>query len=64
MKEKKLVTQSLPEALRCMAIGETCIAPDNSSPSYVKKACSILKRDGYHFSTSTCNGIQKITRLQ
>lgn len=47
-----------------MNVGETCVSPDNCSPAYVKKACSILKKDGYLFSTSTRSGTMAITRLK
>lgn len=61
---KKLKTQSLPEALMAMKIGETCISPDECSPAYVKKACTELKARGYQFRTSTKSGIQTVTRLK
>ena len=43
MELKKLKTQSLVDALKSMNVGETCIAPDECTPTYVKKACSELK---------------------
>lgn len=61
---KKLKTQSLPEALMAMSIGETCISPDECSPAYVKRACSELKADGYLYQTSRRLGVQTITRLK
>ena len=47
-----------------MKVGETCIAPDECSASYVKRACSELKEKGYVFTTSTKTGVQTITRLK
>ena len=64
MKLKKLVTQSLPDALKSMDIGQTCIAPDECTPAYVKRACTELKRKGYLFATSTKSGVQTVTRLK
>lgn len=64
MELKKLKTQSLPDALKLMSIGETCIAPDECAPAYVKRACSELKIQGYLFQTSTRTGVQTITRLK
>ncbi|MBD5327958.1 MAG: hypothetical protein HDR99_05805 [Bacteroides sp.] len=64
MKLKKLITQSLPEALMGMNVGETCIAPDDTAPTYVKKTCSELKDKGYLFVTSTKVGVQTVTRLK
>lgn len=42
MELKKLKTQSLPDALMAMNVGETCIAPDECTPTYVKRACCSL----------------------
>ena len=64
MKEKKLLIRSLPEALKDMKIGQTCIAPDNCTHAYVKTACSSLKKEGYLFSTSAKSGVQTVTRLK
>lgn len=61
---KKLKTQSLPDALMAMSIGETCIAPDECTPAYVKRACTELKEKGYIYVTSTKTGEQTITRLK
>lgn len=61
---KKLFTQSLPEALIAMSVGETCIAPDDCTPAYVKRACSDLKEKGLLFTTSTKMGVQTVTRLK
>lgn len=61
---KKLMIQSLPEALKSMAVGETCIAPDGCTPATVKKTCTELKAKGYVFSTTTKTGVQTVTRLQ
>lgn len=61
---KKLKTQSLPDALMAMSIGETCISPDECTPGYVKRACCELKEQGYIFITSTKTGVQTITRLK
>lgn len=64
MELKKLTVQSLPEALRAMSIGETCVAPDDCGIRYVKKTCSELKEEGLLFVTSTKTGVQTITRLK
>lgn len=64
MELKKLKTQSLPDALMAMSIGETCISPDECTPTYVKKACSELKEKGYLYVTSTKSGVQTVTRLK
>lgn len=64
MELKKLITQSLPDALKAMAIGETRIAPDECTPAYVKRACCGLKDEGFLFTTSRKSGVQTITRLR
>lgn len=64
MEFKKLKTQSLFDALKSMAVGETCIAPDECRTNYVKRACSSLKESGYVFITSTKSGERTITRLK
>lgn len=64
MELKKLKTLSLSDALMEMNVGETCVAPDNTTPAYVKRACSELKEKGFVFTTSTKTGVQTITRLQ
>lgn len=64
MELKKLIIQSLPDALMAMSVGETCISPDDCTPAYVKKTCSELKDKGYMFVTSTKTGVQTITRLK
>lgn len=64
MELKKLITQSLPDALKAMSIGETCISPDECTPAYVKRMCSELKEKGYLFVTSTKSGVQTVTRLR
>lgn len=61
---KKLKTQSLIDALMEMNVGETCIAPDECTYSYVKRQCSVLKDKGYIFSTTRRTGVQTITRLK
>lgn len=61
---KKLIAQSLPEALMSMSVGETCIAPDNCGVSTVRKTCTELKARGYIFQTTTRTGVQTITRLK
>lgn len=40
MKLKKLKPQSLGEALRDMAVGETCVAPDGYTVQTVRKTCT------------------------
>lgn len=64
MEFKKLKTQSLPDALSAMNVGETCIAPDECTTAYVKRACCDLKKKGYLFTTSTKAGVQTVTRLK
>lgn len=64
MELKKLKTQSLPDALMGMNIGETCISPDECTPAYVKRACTDLKEKGFLFVTSTKTGVQTVTRLR
>ncbi|MDE5653603.1 MAG: hypothetical protein K2I48_09110 [Muribaculaceae bacterium] len=64
MELKKLITRSLPDALRGMEVGQTCIAPDECTTSYVKRACTELKDEGYLFTTSTRSGVQTVTRLR
>lgn len=62
---RKLVIRSLTDELRDMAIGETCIAPDECSVRYVRLACSMLRRkEGYEFLTSTSIGQTTVTRLK
>lgn len=61
---KKLKVASLPVALKEMAVGETCIAPDGYAPRTVRVACTDLRAEGYLFQTSTRTGIQTITRLK
>ena len=58
------MTQSLSDALKKMQIGETRIAPDDCTPSYVRRACSELKAEGYLFQTSTRTEVQTVTRLK
>ncbi len=62
MELRKLKTQSLPDALKGMSVGETCIAPDECTQQYVKRTCCELKQEGYIFTTSTATGIQTVTR--
>lgn len=64
MELKKLITQSLPDALMAMQIGETRISPDGCSKAYVKRACTDLKEKGYLFVTTTKTGVQTVTRLK
>ncbi len=64
MELKKLKIQSLPDALRAMSVGETCIAPDDRAKEYVKSACTYLKAEGYIFTTTTKTGVMTITRLK
>lgn len=61
---KKLITQSLSDALKNMHIGETRIAPDDCTPGYVRRVCSELKASGYLFQTSTRTEVQTVTRLK
>lgn len=63
MEIKKLKTQSLPDALMAMKVGETCIAPDECKAAYVRRACNSLKEQGYVFATTHKSGVQTITRL-
>lgn len=64
MELKKLKTASLADALKEMQVGETCIAPDDCTPTYVKATCTELKSQGYLFTTSTKIGVQTVTRLK
>lgn len=64
MELRKLKTQSLPDALREISVGETCIAPDECTPVYVKRTCYDLKKEGFLFTTSQATGVQTITRLK
>lgn len=64
MEIKKLTTATLADALKAMAIGETCAAPDGYQPTSVIKTCVELKDQGYLFQTSTRTGVQTITRLK
>ena len=65
MEYRKLQTQSLDEALTEMAVAETCFAPDNCTPDYVRARCSSLKRDkDMLFTTRTIDGVMLITRLK
>lgn len=61
---KKIKTLTLYEALRQMEVGETCAAPEGTGKSYVKRACSGLKSEGYLFATSQRTGEITITRLR
>lgn len=64
MEIKKLETASLSDALKKMAIGEVCKAPDGYSPQTVIKACCELKSEGYMFYTSRRAGEQVVTRIK
>ena len=64
MEFRKLIAQSLSEALMGMQIGETCIAPDGYTPATVIKTCCELQGKGALFSTSTRTGVQTVTRLK
>lgn len=65
MELKKLVTFSLPEALRAMQVGETCIAPADYSERTVRAVCSKLKAtEGLIFATTKKGGRQTVTRLK
>lgn len=64
MELKKLIVQSLPEALRRMSLGETCVAPGELKPAYLRKTCSELKEKGYVFLTSMKSGELTVTRIK
>ena len=64
MEFRKLIAQSLQEALMGMKVGETCIAPDGYAPQTIIKTCCELRESDMLFSTSTKTGIQTITRLK
>lgn len=65
MATRKLITQSLGEALMSMDIGETCMSPDNVTKATVVKTCSELKKSGKGlWKTATVSGQQTITRLK
>ncbi|MBD5163470.1 MAG: hypothetical protein HDT09_02055 [Bacteroidales bacterium] len=61
---EKLKTGTLGDALKGMAVGQVCEAPDGYAPKTVIKTCAELKRVGYLFQTSRRAGIQLITRLR
>lgn len=64
MELKKLKPQSLGEALRDMAVGETCVAPDGYTVQTVRKAVHDINATGkYVFISSLRSGVQTITRL-
>ena len=64
MKLKKLKPQSLGEALRDMAVGETCVAPDGYTVQTVRKTVHDINATGkYVFISSLRSGVQTITRL-
>lgn len=67
MELKRLQTATLADALKAMAVGETCLAPEGYEKKGVAKTCSELKREGYIFVTTTKTGEikeQAITRLK
>ena len=64
MELKKLIIQSLPEALKRMALGETRVAPGDVKPAYLRKTCSELKEKGYVFLTSMKSGEMTVTRIK
>ncbi len=67
MELKRLQTSSLADALRAMAVGETCLAPVGYNKKGVAKTCCELKREGYLYITSCKTGDlgeQVITRLK
>lgn len=65
MEYRKLLTQSLDEALSEMAVAETCFAPDNCTHDYVRARCSILKKNkDMIFTTRVLDGVMLITRLK
>ena len=67
MELKRLKTASLADALKAMAVGETCLAPEGYDKKGVAKTCCELKREGYIYITSCKTGElgeQVITRLK
>lgn len=67
MELKRLRTATLSDALKQMAIGETCLPPEGYNRMTVVKTCSELKSEGYVFVTTTKTGEmneQVITRLK
>lgn len=65
MEYRKLLTQSLDEALSEMDVAETCFAPDNCTQDYVRARCSNLKKNkGMIFTTRVLDGVMLITRLK
>ena len=61
---EELRPQSLAEALKAMAVGETRRAPLDYSAQSVRKAVSELNATGeYVFISSTRSGVQTVTRL-
>lgn len=61
---RKLVCISLKDALKDMAVGETCIAPDGLSLKAIQMTINRLKEEGMLFQTSTRTGVITITKLQ
>lgn len=64
---RRLQTASLIDALKGMAVGETCLTPEGYAKRGVAKTCCELRREGYIFVTSCKTGDlneQVITRLK
>lgn len=61
---RKLLVTSLNEALKGMTPGETTIAPEGYSEQSIRRACTLLKPQGFIFATSTQTGSLTITRLK
>lgn len=60
----KLTTISLEDALKGIAVGQTCMAPDGYNRTTIKVKCSDLKTQGYEYATFIRNGVQYVTRLK
>lgn len=61
--EKKKTT-SLLEALKRMQVYQTMSLPEEYSRGSACTVCSMLREEGYLFTTSTKTGILTVTRLK
>lgn len=60
-----LTVQMLPDVLRNMTVGETCIAPLGVTENTLRVTTARLKKDeGLVFITSTKSGSLTVTRLK
>lgn len=61
---EKLITATLGDAMKAMAVGETRQAPDGYQVNAVRVEVAKLNKQGYLFQTSTRSGVQTITRFK